>query len=87
MNERFFDTTGKRIRLLRTELAMKQGDVAEAAGIRHSYMSVIEGDKARPTAETIAKLADVLGTSTDFLLLRTNSPHPIPASEMEPIHA
>lgn len=87
MNERFYSTTGKRLRLLRTELGLKQGEVAEAAGIRHPYLSELEGDKARPTGEVLAKLADALGTSTDFLLLRTDNPLPPVGAEMEPIYA
>lgn len=87
MDTRFFDTTGKRLRLLRMERGLKQGDVARLVGIRHAYMSEIENDKARPSGEVIATLADVLHTSTDFLLLRTNDPgFPAPA-ELEPAYA
>lgn len=72
MDSRFNNTLGKRTRLLRMDLNLKQGELAERIGIRHSYMSGIENDKANPTGEVLAKLADALGTSTDYLLLLTD---------------
>ena len=74
MDSRFTSTFGKRARLLRQDLGVKQGEVAEQVGVRQSYMSEIEGDKAYPTGEIIAKLARALNTTTDYLLLLTDNP-------------
>lgn len=71
---RFSNTTGKRAKLLRMDQGLKQGDVAERVGIRHPYLSEIENDKAYPSGEVIAKLAQALGTTTDYLLLLTDNP-------------
>lgn len=74
MDSRFHNTTGKRAQLLRKDLGLKQGEVAEMVGIRHPYMSEIESDKANPTGEVLAKLAQALGTTTDYLLMLTDDP-------------
>lgn len=81
---RFSNTTGKRAKLLRMDLGLRQGDVAEMVGIRHPYLSEIESDKARPTADVIAKLAQALHTTTDYLLLLTDDPK-VP-QDAEPTH-
>lgn len=74
MDQRFYNTTGKRLVLLRDDLGLDQGVVAQRTGIRQSYLSQIEHDRANPSAEIMARLAKELDTTTDFLLLLTDDP-------------
>lgn len=74
MDARFTSTTGKRVRLLRLDLDIKQGDLADTIGVRQSYLSEIEGDKASPSGEIIGKLAKELKTTADYLLLLVDKP-------------
>ncbi len=60
---------GTRILLARRKRGLRQGEVAKLAGISQKQMSQIESNK-RPgvQAVTIAKIAQVLHVSTDYLL-------------------
>lgn len=85
------DTTGKRVERLRKDNGMNQAALAALVGVRQNYISAIERDVASPSAEVMAKIALVLGTTTDFLLLLTDSPaRPVfvaTGHEMEPVYA
>lgn len=71
------ETTGQRIYWLRrTTAKMLQKDLAAALGVAQSYVSDMEADKREPSAEVARKIADVLNTTTDYLLLRTDDPSP-----------
>lgn len=84
----FLNTTGKRIRILRQEREMKQDAVAlelkkMGIDIGRSHISKLETDpNARPSAQVIAGLAQVLNTTTDYLLLLTDDPF-VPGDEDE----
>ena len=54
---------GARIRELRLERKMLQGDLAHKVGIRESYVSSIETGTKEPCLEVIEMLADGLGVS------------------------
>jgi transcriptional regulator with XRE-family HTH domain len=64
------DTTGARIRALRLEQKLTQEALAALAGVRQSHLSVMEGGKRAPIAETLARLADALGVTADSLIVR-----------------
>lgn len=71
------NTTGKRIRILRNDLDLTQTEVArqmEKIGtkINASYLSTLEGSEKIPSGEVLRGLAQVLGTTTDYLLLLTD---------------
>jgi len=74
------DTTeiGTRILLARRKRGLRQGEVAKLAGISAKQMSQIETNK-RPgvQAVTIAKIAQVLHVSTDYLLGLKEEPEPL----------
>lgn len=53
---------------LREAKNMSQGDIHRATGIDRAYISNLEAGKQNPTLETIAKIADALGTTSDKLL-------------------
>ena len=77
------DTTGKRLRALRHDLAMSQKELANSAGLSASAISRLESDTAvAQPGRDLARIASVLGTTTDYLLLRTEDP--LPAPEMQP---
>lgn len=52
--------TGARLRERRLELALRQADVAMAAGISASYLNLIEHDRRRPTGDVLARLSRTL---------------------------
>ena len=60
---------GTRILLARRKRGLRQGEVAKLAGISQKQMSQIEtGKRPGVQAVTIAKIAQVLHVSTDYLL-------------------
>ncbi|WP_103334058.1 helix-turn-helix domain-containing protein [Pseudotabrizicola formosa] len=59
--------TGSLIRERRLALGLRQGDVAQAAGISASYLNLIEHNRRRVGTEVLARLAGVLGTDSAIL--------------------
>lgn len=81
MNKQFFDTVGKRIRLLRQDLSLNQAALVselkkQGIEIGSSYISELERSDKVPSGTVLAGLARVLGTTTDYLLLLTDDPNP-----------
>lgn len=62
---------GKRLKALREERNIKQGQFADRIGISRQSMNCYETGKYSPDTETIIKIADFLECSTDYLLGRT----------------
>lgn len=87
LDTRLLDTTGKRVERLRKDSGMNQAALAGLVGVRQNYISAIERDVASPSAEVVAKIAQALGTSTDFLLLLTDIPVRPVLAGMEPAYA
>jgi transcriptional regulator with XRE-family HTH domain len=54
---------GARVRELRQEKNMLQGELADKVGVRESFVSDIENAKKEPCLEVIAMLAQGLGVS------------------------
>ena len=67
---------GGRITQLRIELGMNQTQFAEKLGVSPNQLSRYERHVMNPTLETFILMADLLNTSTDYLLGRSNIPHP-----------
>ena len=59
---------GKNLKRIRTEKGISQGDIARALDVGRSFITNIENGKTNPTLATIAKIAKVIGVSTDELL-------------------
>lgn len=60
---------GRKIRDLRQEKGFTLEQLATAAGASKSYMWEIENKPvARPSAEKLAKIAEALGVTTEYLL-------------------
>jgi transcriptional regulator with XRE-family HTH domain len=62
---------GRQIRRRRQELGLTLARVAERTGLNVGYLSQLENDKASPSLETLAQLADALEVSIPWFLLET----------------
>ena len=59
----------KRIALRLEALELSESEACRRAGLAHTYIRDIRnGNKRSPRAETIKRLAEVLGTSSEWLL-------------------
>lgn len=59
---------GKRIKILRLERSLTQGDIEEATGVSRSHISKIESGKiANPGLDTLERIAKALKVSISFL--------------------
>jgi transcriptional regulator with XRE-family HTH domain len=54
---------GARVRELRHEKKMLQGELADRVGVRESYVSDVENAKKEPCLEVIKMIAEGLGVS------------------------
>jgi len=59
---------GLRIRELRLSKGLKQGELAQRAGISASYLNLIEYNRRKAKPETVAALAAALGLEADAIL-------------------
>lgn len=59
---------GKGIRKRRQILEMTQKELAEAIGVTPQHISAIEQDKRDPSLSSLAKLAEELGVTIDYLV-------------------
>ncbi len=65
MNQSF----GQLLKSVRREKGISQRDLADQVGVDFSYISKIENDRMPPpAADTILKIANILGMSEDILL-------------------
>jgi len=70
------NTIGERIIYLRDLYDIKQKDVASAIGVTKATMSKYENNINIPNADILCKIAEILKTSTDYLVGRTTSISP-----------
>ena len=68
---------GKRLKLLREEMGLKQIDIAEMLGVSRTTYTQYETEKSEPDLATVAKLAEIYNTSVDFILGKTDIRTPI----------
>jgi transcriptional regulator with XRE-family HTH domain len=59
---------GHHVRSTREALELKQQDLADAVEVTSQHISRIELDQTAPSAETLLKLSQTLGVTTDYLL-------------------
>lgn len=59
---------GKNLKLYRKQKHMTQDVVAERAGLSKNYISQIELGLKKPSVETLIKLANAIGVSSDLIL-------------------
>lgn len=58
---------GERLRKIRLQKGMSQGDIARKVSVHRSYISGIERGIRNPTVKNIGKLADALGVNVSEL--------------------
>lgn len=51
---------------LRADLGLTQGELAERAGVKRSYIARIESGRANPTVETLARILASVGMTLDL---------------------
>ena len=61
---------------LRKDKLLTQEDIAKQFGISNVMYSLYETGKRRMSLDMLCTLADILETSTDYLLGRTDDPRP-----------
>lgn len=66
-------TIGERILKLRTELNLSQRELAKKTDITEATLSRYENNLREPKAEIIARISEILGCSTDYLLGQTDN--------------
>jgi transcriptional regulator with XRE-family HTH domain len=77
----FAQEVGHRLRRKRQMLGHSQGDVARQIAMPQSQLSRLErGDTWHISLWQFARLCDVLRTSADFLLARSDDPGEVPLS-------
>ncbi|MGH2902124.1 MAG: helix-turn-helix domain-containing protein [Solirubrobacteraceae bacterium] len=59
---------GSHVRARRNVLGLSQTDLAKELGISHQHVSRIELGDATPSPQTLLRLGNRLGVSTDYLL-------------------
>jgi transcriptional regulator with XRE-family HTH domain len=59
---------GKRIRKRRQVLEITQQELAKAIGVTPQHVSAIEQDKRDPSLSSLARLAEELGVTVDYLV-------------------
>lgn len=60
---------GKNLKALREERGVTQQQLADAIDVKPQYISAVERDVRRLSAEQVAVFAELLGCSTDDIIL------------------
>lgn len=77
---------GARTRSLREHRNWSQEDLARESGLKRPHISLIETGDRMPGADTLAKLADALQVSVDFLMGRSDNPAIAPSPNDPALH-
>ena len=79
---------GKRLRAAREAKELTQAELGKRIDMKDATINKYEKETRRPDPQTLGRLADVLGVSTDYLLCRTDIPNfPIAESTPTPLPA
>lgn len=62
-----------RLKALRQSMNLPQEQLAHLLGVDRSTISSYESSMRQPSLDTLSRIADVFGVSTDYLLGRTNN--------------
>ena len=68
MDEYKFSKYGNRMKMIREEHHIKQGQLADKIGISRQSMSNYESGKHSPDVDAVVKMANCYGCTTDYLL-------------------
>jgi transcriptional regulator with XRE-family HTH domain len=72
---------GARLRDLRTQRAMSQGDIEQRTGLLRCYVSRVEGGYTVPSIDTLEKFAAALAVPLHALFQQGKAPDPAPARQ------
>ena len=75
------DTVGARVASLRNARGWNQEDLASRIQISKSFLSEIENDRGLPGGQIVMRLAETLGTTTDYILRGSVSPAEAPPNQ------
>ncbi|WP_199756399.1 helix-turn-helix domain-containing protein [Corallococcus sp. AB032C] len=67
---------GKRLREVRKKRGLTLQEIADKLGVARSTYAGYESDYRQPPLEILVQIADILKTSTDYLLGLTDNPYP-----------
>ena len=59
---------------LRNDLTLQQ--LGEKTGLKKQFLSMVENGKRKVSVDTISRLSEILGCSTDYLLGESDNPFP-----------
>jgi len=62
------NSMGQRIKALRTQAGLTQQDLATKVGMTYIQIGRYEARGAMPSSETLSKIANVLNTTSDYLM-------------------
>ena len=80
ISEKFNAPFPTRLRILMAEQEKTQEDIAKAVGKTRQTVSQYVNGVSEPGFEALLKIAALFGTSIDYLLGKTNDPHPVPSA-------
>lgn len=69
---------GKRIKVRRKELRIKQAELAEELNISNNHMSSIENGRQKPSLDVFIQICNLLKVTPDYLLLGSMHAYNIP---------
>lgn len=67
---------GKRLREVRKKRGLTLQEIADKLGVARSTYAGYESNYRQPPLEILVQIADILKTSTDYLLGLTDNPYP-----------
>ncbi|MBN3523108.1 helix-turn-helix domain-containing protein [Paenibacillus apiarius] len=85
MSETNKERVGSRIKEMRLKQGLSQDDVAHELGMKRANVANYEAGRTTPPSDIIGRLADLLHTSSDYLLGRIDNPMPLTVSPHESI--
>jgi len=74
-----------RLKYLRIENKLSQEELAKKINTTKGTVSNYENEYSTPSNETLKDLANILNTTTDYLLGRTHDPHPQNDNKFNPM--
>ena len=67
-------SVGKRLRVLREDLGLKQDSLADLLDVNRASISLYESNKRTPSQKILMKYADIFDVSTDYILKGYQAP-------------
>lgn len=79
------ELVGSRIKELRLKQGLSQDDLAQALDMKRANVANYEAGRTTPPSDIIGRLADLLYTSSDYLLGRIDNPMPLALTSSDSI--